>query len=141
MIDARPHTIFALSRLTWPLRALLAVAVFAIVGPPVGGLTAWLSMAPTSQSPSPFVTGSYGEGLILAVITGALVVVAAGFGKGSWVVAIGAALLANVAFHLGTAGTAVTDIEVLSRLARAFLPASTVAALVCWALTRRLLTP
>jgi hypothetical protein len=133
---------FDIRRLPWLLRALVAVAVFAIVGPPVGGLTAWVSMgAPTGQSPTPFVAGSYGEGLILAIITGALVAAAAGFGKNSWAIAIGAAVFANLAFHLGTAGAAVFDIGVLSRLARAFLPASIVAAFACWLLTRRLIAP
>jgi hypothetical protein len=125
-------------------RAALVVGVFAVVGPPVGGLTAWLAMGVwTLQSPSPFVAGSYAEGLPLAV--GAGIVVAAAWwlsGKTSWIVPVIGAIVANLVFHGTTMfmeSTGPVDAAGVLRLIEAFLPASIVAALVCWFLVRRLL--
>jgi hypothetical protein len=121
-------------------RQIAAIAVFGIVGPPVGGVVAWAMMgAVGGHSPEPFVSGSYGEGLLIALATGAIVAVAAWFGRASWLVAVAAALLANAAFHVATLNPAVPDrIAALMDVAYVFLPPSIVAALVCWWLTRRL---
>ena len=125
-------------------RAALVVAVFAVVGPPVGGLIAWLAMgAWTLQSPGPFMAGSYAEGLPLAL--GAGIVVAAAwwlFGKTSWIVPVIGAIIANLVFHGATMfmeSVNPLDAAVVLRLVEAFLPASIVAALVCGLLVRRLL--
>ncbi len=121
------------------LRALIVVAIFAIVGPPVGGLIAWLGMGAASlQSPVPFVLGSYGEGLLLAAGTGLYVAASWRlFGKTSFIAPIVGAILANLLFHASTM-TAVPDPDTVSRLAYVFLPGSIVAALTCWFIVKRL---
>jgi hypothetical protein len=126
------------------LRALSVVAVFSLVGPPVGGLVAWLAMGlPTLQSPLPFMSGSYPEALPIAAGTGLLVALAGSiFGRTTWVAPIVAALIANLVFHgvqLATSATVPIDGVVLLGLAEVFLPPSIVASLVCWLLTPKLL--
>jgi hypothetical protein len=123
-------------------RNLAVVAVFGVVGPPVGGVVAWAMMgAAGGHSPEPFVSGSYGEGLLIALGTGAIVAIAAWFGRASWLVAIAAALVANAAFHIATLNPSVPDRgAALIDVAYVFLPPSIVAALACWWLTRRLVT-
>ena len=128
-----------------PLHAVAAIAVFGLVGPPVGGLVAWALMgARTAQSPYPFVAGSYAEGLVLALGTGLLVVGAALIARWtSWLVAVAAAVLANVLFFAATAlpDPNVDLVAAGARTARALLLPSLVAALVCWLLTRGLVRP
>jgi hypothetical protein len=121
-------------------RQIAAIAVFGFVGPPVGGLVAWAMMgAAGGHSPVPFVAGSYGEALLIALATGAIVAIAAWFGRASWIVAVAAALLANAAFHVATLNPSVPDRgAALMDVAYVFFPPSIVAALVCLWLTRRL---
>ena len=121
------------------VRALVVVAIFAIVGPPVGGVIAWLGMGAASlQSPVPFILGAYGEGLLLAAGAGLYVAVSWWlFGRTSFIAPIVGAILANLVFH-GATMTAMPDADAVSRLAYVFLPGSIVAAVVCWLLAKRL---
>lgn len=123
-------------------RLAAAVAVFGITGPPIGGLVAWAMMgAAGGHAPEPFVSGAYGEGLLLALATGVIVAVAASFGKASWRVAVGAAVLANAAMHAATLDFSAPDrAAALMNVSYVFIPPSIVAALACWWLTRRLVT-
>jgi hypothetical protein len=121
------------------LRALIVFIVFAAVGPPVGGVIAWLFMGAASmQSPVPFILGSYAEGLPLAIGAGLYV---AGswwlFGWTSFVAPIVGAILANLVFH-GATMTAAPDAEAVSRIAYVFLPGSIIAAVVCWFIAKRI---
>jgi hypothetical protein len=120
------------------VRSLIVVAVFVIVGPPVGGAIAWLGMgAAALQSPLLFIQCSYGEGLLLAAMAGFYLSASwCLFWRTSFVAPIVGAVLANLVFHGATMG-AVPDAESLSRLAYVFLPDSIVAAVVCWLLARR----
>ncbi len=126
-------------------RFLLVTAIFVIVGPPVGGLVAWTSMgaAFSLRSPVPFVTGSYGEGMILALGSGLLVAFAGlWLALRSWPVPIVAALVSNVLFFVLTADMDLSRADYVSALynmGRVFLPPSIVASLVCWFLARPLL--
>jgi hypothetical protein len=117
---------------------LIVVAVFAIVGPPVGGVIAWFGMGAASlQSPVPFLLGSYGEGLLLAAGSGLYVAASWWlFGRTSFIAPIVGAVLANLVFH-GATVTAMPDPDTVSRLAYVFLPGSIVAAVVCWLLAKR----
>jgi hypothetical protein len=124
------------------LRFLLGVLVFALVGPPVGGIVAWLAMgAPLARSPLPFITGAYPEGGALGAGVGVLTGVGALLRTNSVLVPVVAALLVNV---LMFAVTAEQDFAspaywvAAARVARVFLPPSLAAAIVCWFLTRRL---
>jgi hypothetical protein len=130
-------------RLPAALRLAGVVAIFALAGPPIGGLVAWATMgAQSMRSPVPFVGGSYGEGMVLALATGLMVAIASWVGARSWLVAVAAALLANIAFHLGTMTPGLTGSEFFAavwRVAGVFLPASIVAAIVCWAVALPLL--
>lgn len=126
-------------------RFLLVTAIFVIVGPPVGGLVAWASMgaAFSLRSPVPFVTGSYGEGMILALGSG-LIVAFAGLWLAlrSWPVPIVAALVSNALFFVLTADMDLSRADYVSALynmGRVFLPPSIMAAVVCWFLARPLL--
>jgi hypothetical protein len=126
------------------LRALLVVAVFAGVGPPVGGLVAWLTFGlGASRSPAPFMAGSYAEGVLLATATGIIVVVARlALRRTTWLTPVLAAILSNLAFHginLARQPSGMDGLPLVARLAEAFLLPSIVAALVCWWLTRKLL--
>ena len=125
------------------LRSFAAVVVFGVAGPPIGGLVAWGMMgAAGGNSPAPFVSGAYGEGLALALATGIIVAAAAWLGHSSWLIAVAAALLTNLVFHLSTvtAGFASPEyFEALARTAMVFLPPSVVAALACRFLARPLL--
>ncbi len=128
-------------------RFLLVTAIFVIVGPPVGGIAAWASMgaAFSLRSPVPFVTGSYGEGMILALGSG-LIVAFAGLWLAlrSWPVPIVAALVSNALFFVLTADMDLSRADYVSALynmGRVFLPPSIVAAVVCWFLARPLLRP
>lgn len=127
-----------------PWRFLLAVAIFVIAGPPVGGLVAWLGMGAFSlRSPLPFIVGSYSEGIWLALGTG-LIVAGAGLwlNMSSWAVPIVAALAINAIFFVLTAGMDFSQADypgILLRIGQAFLLPSFAAAFVCWLLTRRLL--
>jgi hypothetical protein len=126
---------------TFP-RLLVAIATFALVGPPVGGLVAWVMMGTAgAHSPGPFISGSYAEGMVLALGTGVIFAVAAWFGRTSWLVAVGAAVLANAAMHIAMLDFANPQPGVaLMNVAYVFLPPSIVAAVACWWLTRRLVT-
>ncbi|MBK1867406.1 hypothetical protein [Taklimakanibacter albus] len=126
-------------------RVLLVTAIFVVVGPPVGGVVSWMSMgaAFSLRSPVPFVTGSYGEGMILALSSG-LIVAFAGLWLAlrSWPVPIVAALVSNALFFVLTADMDLSRADYVSALynmGRVFLPPSIVAALVCWFMARPLL--
>jgi hypothetical protein len=124
-------------------RLPLIVAVFGLAGPPIGGLVAWAMMgAPSLRSPVPFVGGSYGEGVVLALATGAMVAAAAWFGKSSWIVAVAAAIAANVAFHIATMSPGLSTAEQIAAFvstAGVFLPPSIAAAILCWLIVRPLM--
>lgn len=125
-------------------RFLLVTAIFVIVGPPVGGLVAWASMGAFSfRSPTPFVTGSYGEGMILALGSGVFVAFAGlWLAVRSWPVPIVAAFVSNALFFILTADMDLSRADYLSALinmCRVFLPPSLAAAFVCWLLARPLL--
>jgi hypothetical protein len=121
------------------LRALIVVIIFAVAGPPVGGLIAWLFMGAASlQSPVPFILGSYAEGLPLALAAGLYVAVSWWvFGWTSFVAPIIGAILANLVFH-GATMTAAPDADTVSRIAYVFVPGSIVAAVVCWFIAKRI---
>jgi hypothetical protein len=127
-----------------PWRFMLVTAVFVILGPPVGGMVAWLGMGASSlRSPLPFILGSYGDGILLALGTG-LIVAGAGLWltMTSWLVPIVATLAINVMFFVLTAGMDFAQADylaVLVRVSHAFLLPSFVAAWLCWLVTRRLL--
>jgi hypothetical protein len=123
------------SKLSKLLYAAVTLAVFGLVGPPVGGIAAWALMgARAAQSPYPFLSDSYAEGLVLALGTGLLVLaVALTVRSTSWVVAVAAAVVANAVFFAAS----------ISPWRQPAAPVrcspSLLAALVCWALTRSLL--
>jgi hypothetical protein len=126
-------------------RLLGCVAVFAVVGPPVGGLVAWATMgARTMQSPLPFLGGAYGEGIVIAIAAGALVGLAAlWLATTSWIVPVVVAMIVN-AVMLANAAVAQVEPDLVTgslRLAGVFFPPSLVAAVACWWLTRPLLRP
>ena len=126
-----------MTRASKPARFLLGIFVFALVGPPVGGLVAWLGMgAIVLRSPVPFVAGSWLEGGALALATGVVTALAAWRGVTSWGVPVAAAALATALFIAATAGG---DWAAMLRTAPVLMPPAMVAALVCWLLTRRLL--
>jgi hypothetical protein len=125
-------------------RIVLVVCVFALVGPPIGGAVAWLMMGVRSlRSPLPFLTGAYGEGVVLAIATGVVCCAAAlVLRKASWLVPVGAALAIDAIAFLVTAildPPRVDLLTALTRVAVVFVPPSIVAALVCWMISRRLL--
>lgn len=120
-----------------PARFLLGIAVFALLGPPVGGLVAWLGMgAAALRSPVPFIAGSWMEGGALALATGIATAIAAWRGVASWIVPVAAAVLITALFIAATAGG---DWAAMLRTVPVLMPPAIVAALVCWLLTRRLL--
>lgn len=125
-------------------RAIAIIALFGVVGPPVGGLVAWVMMGARSlRSPLPFITGSYGEGAILAVLVGVVCCVAAlTLRSVSWLVPIVTAIVVCAAALVVGAAIDPNRPEMLGavlRMASVFLLPSVVAAVVCWALGRRLL--
>jgi len=123
-------------------RLLATVAVFGVVGPPVGGLATWVTMgASTLRSPIPFVTGSYGEGFVLALAAGLLVGIAAlWFGSAPWPVPIVVVVVVNIAVLATTVVASPPDlVAAMIRVGRVFLPASLIATLTCWLLARPLL--
>jgi len=126
------------------VRAVAVVCLFGLVGPPVGGLVAWTMMGARSlRSPLPFITGAYAEGAVLALLTGALCCIAAMTLKTrSWLVPIVTALLATAAWLTITTALDPGRPDIVQAAARAapiFMPPAVVAALVCWALSRRVL--
>ena len=127
------------SRLPRPVRFACGVFVFAIAGPPVGGLVAWLGMgAATLRSPFPFIAGSWLEGGALALATGLVTAIAAWRGAPSWIIPVAAAALVTAVF---VAATAAGDWAAMLRTAPVLMPPAIVAALACWLLTRRLFRP
>ena len=123
-------------RLPRSVRLVCGVLVFAIVGPPVGGLVAWLGMgAATLRSPLSFIAGSWLEGGALALATGLVTAIAARRGATSWIMPVAAAALVTALF---IATTAVGDWAAMLRTAPVLIPPAIVAALACWLLTRRL---
>lgn len=123
-------------RASRPARLALGILVFALAGPPVGGLVAWLGMgAPSLRSPVPFVAGSWLEGGALALVTGVVTAVAAWRGKTSWTIPVAAAVLVTALFIAVTAGG---DWAAMLRAGSVLMPPAMVAALVCRLLTRRL---
>jgi hypothetical protein len=122
-------------RLPRSARFICGVLVFAILGPPVGGLMAWLGMgAATLRSPLPFVAGSWLEGGALALATGLLTAIAAWRGATSWTIPVAAAALVTAVFVAATAGG---DWAAMLRTAPVLMPPAIVASFVCWLLTRR----
>lgn len=121
------------------LRIAIGIAVFALAGPPVGALVAWLTMGlPRMVSPMPFVLGSWQEGGVPALGVGIITALAARFGNRgrgyrAWWVPVGAALAVSAAFILLT-----TDAAALPRVAGVLVPPAVVASFVCWLATRRL---
>ncbi len=123
-------------------RLLAAVGVFGLVGPPVGGLVTWATMGASAlRSPIPFVAGSYAEGVVLALAAGVLVGIAAlWFGSAPWFVPLAVVAIVNIAMLATTVAAGPPDlVATMIRVARVFLPASLVATIACWLLTRRLL--
>ena len=126
-----------------PMRPWLSfvgrVLVFALAGPPIGALVAWLTMGlPSLVSPVPFILGSWQEGGVLALGVGIVTALAAQFGNlgrgyRAWWVPVGAALAVSAAFILLT-----TDAAAWPRVAGVLVPPAVVASLVCWWVTRRL---
>ena len=126
-----------MSRLPKPARLAVCILVFAVIGPPVGGLAAWLGMgAATLRSPVPFVAGSWLEGGALALATGVVTAVAAWCGKTSWTIPVAATVLITALFIAVTAGG---DWAAMLRAGLVLMPPAIAAALVCRLLTRRLL--
>jgi hypothetical protein len=125
-------------------RLTLVTAIFVVLGPPAGGMVAWLGMGARSlRSPLPFIIGSYSEGMLLALGTG-LIVAGAGLwlSMTSWLVPVVATLVINGLFFVLTAGMDFAQADypaVLIRVGRAFLLPSLAAAWLCWFLTRNLL--
>ena len=125
-------------------RLLLVTAIFVMAGPPIGGIVAWTSMGAFNlRSPVPFITGSYGEGVLLALGTGLLVAFAGlWLAMRSWRVPVISALTINIVFFVLTANMDLSRADYLTaflNMMRVFLPPSLVAALACWFLTRPLL--
>jgi thiamine transporter ThiT len=125
------------------LRLLAAVGVFCAVGPPIGGLVTWVTMGASAlRSPIPFVTGSYAEGVALALLAGLLVGLAAlWLGRAPWFVPVVVAVIVMMAM-LATTASATPGIDLVTamlRVGRVFFPASLIATVACWLLTRRLL--
>jgi len=125
-------------------RIVLVVCVFALVGPPIGGAVAWLMMGARSlRSPLPFITGAYGEGVMLAIGTGFVCCAAAlVLRTANWLVPIGATLLVNAVAFVVAAALDPPRVDLptaMTRVAVVFVPPSIVAALVCWMIARRFL--
>ena len=125
-------------------RFFLVMAIFALVGPPVGGLVAWIGMGAFDlKSPLPFLAEAYGEGLSLALGSGLL----AGFAglwlaMRSWLVPVVATFASNAILFVLTAEMDMSRADYLAALlnvGRVFLAPSLAAALVCWFLARPLL--
>jgi hypothetical protein len=137
--------ILTTSMVTTASRFLAGVLVFALVGPPIGGMVAWLAMgAQSMRSPLPFITGSYLEGGALAAGAGLLTGLAALLGLCSWLVPVLMAVLINVILFAAVTGpefSAPNYWEASLSVARVFLLPSVAAALICWALTRKLFRP
>lgn len=126
-----------MSRLAKPARLVFGILVFALIGPPVGGLVAWLGMgAAALRSPVPFVAGSWLESGALGLATGVVTAVAAWRGVASWIVPVAAAALITATFIAATAGG---DWSAMLRAGSVLMPTAIAAALACWLLTRRLL--
>src|SRR5262245_56272396 len=117
------------------------IGVLGLLGLPIGGMIAWTMMGAASlRSPLPFLVGSYGEGLILALCTGIIVALATlWYGRTSWVVPVAAAIVINVvallASHLISEPMSFAGV---ARVTGVFLPPSLVAAMLCWLLSNRL---
>ena len=125
-----------MDRLPKFVRFACGVLVFAIAGPPIGGLVAWLGMgALSARSPLPFIEGSWLEGGVLALGAGLLMAIAATRGVRSWWAPVIAAAAVCATFIAASAGMNWTA---MLRVAKVLMPPSIVAALACWLLTRRL---
>jgi hypothetical protein len=113
---------------------------FAIVGPPIGGIVAWLFMGlPTMQSPLPFISGSYAEGVVLAFVAGVLLgILVVWFRLSSWLMPIAVAALVTLAFLAISVWTASEPLTALWRVASVFVVPSIVATLACWYLATSL---
>ena len=138
-------TVREIGHALWPAKAsrlLLAHALFAVAGPPIGGLVAWLAMgARNLSSLLPFLTGAYAEAALLAFGVGVLVNGALLAGYHSAGVPLAVALLANLLMFAATGSLNILDFDanVLLRVAHVFIPPSVVATFICWAVARRLL--
>ncbi len=105
-------------------------------------MVAWLVMGLRAmQSPLPFITESYLEGGVVAAGTGLLTGLAALFGANAWYVPVMVAVVVTLTFAAVGAPSdfATPDYwQEAFRVTRVFIPPSVAAAVVCWALTRRL---
>ncbi len=125
-----------MNRLPEFARFACGVLVFAIAGPPIGGLVAWLDMgALSARSPLPFIAGAWLEGGVLALGAGLLTAIAAWRGLRSWWVPVIAAAAVCATFIVASAGM---DWSAMLRVGKVLMPPSIAAALACWLLTRRL---
>lgn len=93
----------------------------------------------------PFITGSYGEGMAFALVTGVASYAAALILHSvSWFVPIVTALLVSLTGVVIGAAFDPARPEILGvilRTAPVFIPPSIVAAVVCWTFARRVLRP
>jgi hypothetical protein len=130
------------------VRMVLAVGVFGLAGPPIGGLATWATMgtmmrARSLRSPLPFITGAYAEGLELALYTGLVCAVVALLSRSvGWLVPVISALVVSFGWTMVVALSNAAQHDLFSAIARTsivFVPASIVAAIVCWPLARPLL--
>ena len=144
---ARPQR-SALSRFVW------IVAIFALLGPPIGGLTLWtmLLVAHTviRYGPRPlydfwniivgFVIGGYIFGVLPALAAGlGAATLAIRFGRSSLVVALAVPAILCVALLGVVSWFNPGDWDILGKIAILFVPSSLVASVVCWRLARGLL--
>ena len=135
-------------------RFIRIVAIFALLGPPIGGLTLWtmLLVAHTviQYGPRPlydfwniiagFVIGGYVFGVLPALAAGlGAATLAIRLGRSSLVAALAGPAILCVALLGAVSWFAPGDWDMLGKIAVLFVPSSLVASAVCWRLARGLL--